>query len=260
MSVKTPTYVNLESSSEEHQNEKTSSPPFRKKSLSPPHAPSKFTSSMSTHYTSSSSPSPSNLSPSPRVSRPPLGFLHLPPGFEQQLPPQPLFVNIKNNASQLKNTQHPPPNRGKQDFPNPSNNIFDFVHLNDMPHLHNMFFQFDYKFLNEGVSNHSAINRSWQLLSQCMQQQSNVLLRFEVLSEDYVDLNHAHESCKEMKACCKECKKEMGKLRTVYDYNVSAYDQLLKDYDGALNTKKGLNKRVKVLKEDKKELEDVNVK
>ncbi|GKC58763.1 hypothetical protein Tco_1086361 [Tanacetum coccineum] len=56
MSVKTPTYVNLESSTKEHQNEKTPSPSPRKKYLSPPHAPSKSTSSRSTHYTSSSSP------------------------------------------------------------------------------------------------------------------------------------------------------------------------------------------------------------
>ncbi|GJU67508.1 hypothetical protein Tco_1253767 [Tanacetum coccineum] len=54
--VKTPTYVNLDPSSEEHQNEKTLSPPPRKKSLSPPQAQSKSISSKSTHYTSSSSP------------------------------------------------------------------------------------------------------------------------------------------------------------------------------------------------------------
>ncbi|GJT52142.1 hypothetical protein Tco_0978299 [Tanacetum coccineum] len=113
MSVKTPTYVNLESSSEEHQNEKSPSPPPRKKYLSLPHAPSKSTSSRSTHYTSSSSlkpqelsplqtlspndsyvstvnnwpPGPSNLSPPPRVSRPPPGFPHPSLGFEQQPPP-----------------------------------------------------------------------------------------------------------------------------------------------------------------------------
>ncbi|GKB17826.1 hypothetical protein Tco_0851749 [Tanacetum coccineum] len=57
MSVKHPTYVNLTSSSEEHPNEITPSPPPRKKSLSPPQAPSKSISSKSTHYTSSSSPS-----------------------------------------------------------------------------------------------------------------------------------------------------------------------------------------------------------
>ncbi|GKF82323.1 hypothetical protein Tco_0243979 [Tanacetum coccineum] len=68
MSVKTPTYVNLESSSEEHQNEKTPSPPPRKKSLSPPHAPSKSTSSRITHYTSSSSPTESPTLTHERIS------------------------------------------------------------------------------------------------------------------------------------------------------------------------------------------------
>nr|GEW00621.1 hypothetical protein [Tanacetum cinerariifolium] len=71
ISVKTPTYVNLEYSSKEHQNEKTPSPPPIKKSLSPPHAPSKSTSSKSTHYTSSSSPSesptPTHVAPPPRL-------------------------------------------------------------------------------------------------------------------------------------------------------------------------------------------------
>nr|GEZ36100.1 hypothetical protein [Tanacetum cinerariifolium] len=56
MSVKYPTYVNLTSSSEEHPNERTPSPPPIKKSLSPPQAPSKSISSKSTHYTSSSLP------------------------------------------------------------------------------------------------------------------------------------------------------------------------------------------------------------
>ncbi|GJR26576.1 zinc finger, CCHC-type containing protein [Tanacetum coccineum] len=56
MSVKYPNYVNLTSSSEEQPNERTPSPPPRKKSVSPPQAPSKSISSKSTHYTSSSSP------------------------------------------------------------------------------------------------------------------------------------------------------------------------------------------------------------
>ncbi|GJU72939.1 hypothetical protein Tco_1264344 [Tanacetum coccineum] len=71
ISVKTPTYVNLESSSEEHQNEKTPSPPPRKKLLSPSHAPSKSTSSRSTHCTSSLSPSESptltHVAPPPKL-------------------------------------------------------------------------------------------------------------------------------------------------------------------------------------------------
>nr|GEU56848.1 hypothetical protein [Tanacetum cinerariifolium] len=56
MSAKYPNYVNLTSSSEEQPNERTPSPPPRKKSLSRPQAPSKSISNKSTHYTSSSSP------------------------------------------------------------------------------------------------------------------------------------------------------------------------------------------------------------
>ncbi|GJY33058.1 hypothetical protein Tco_0417527 [Tanacetum coccineum] len=71
MSVKYPNYVNLTSSSEEQPNERTPSPPPRKKSLSPPQAPSKSISSKSTHYTSSSSPSesptPTHVAPPPKL-------------------------------------------------------------------------------------------------------------------------------------------------------------------------------------------------
>ncbi|GJZ46436.1 hypothetical protein Tco_0594032 [Tanacetum coccineum] len=195
MSIKYPTYVNLTSSSEEHPNERTLSPPPRKKSFLPPQAPLKSISSKSTDYTSSSSlsgspipthvapspklyffilikqephelpllqmlqnnpyvstkdnwpPGPSNPSPPPHVSRPPPGFPNPPPGFEPLPSTQPLFVNINNNtphlynnALPLKNIHHPPPNLANQDFSNPPN-ILDFVHSNDMPHLHNTFYQ-----------------------------------------------------------------------------------------------------------------------
>ncbi|GJW77594.1 hypothetical protein Tco_0139276 [Tanacetum coccineum] len=90
-------------------------------------------------------PGLSNPSPPPRVSRPPPGFRNLPPGFEPLPSTQPLFVNINNNtplfhnnALPLENIHHPPPNLRNQDFPNPPN-ILDFVHPNDMPHIHNMF-------------------------------------------------------------------------------------------------------------------------
>ncbi|GKD22650.1 hypothetical protein Tco_1224353 [Tanacetum coccineum] len=90
--VKTPTYVNLESLSEEHQNEKTPSPSPIKNSLSPPHAPSKFTSSRRTHYTSSSSPSesptPSHVAPPPK-----LRFVILMKQEPQELPLQTLSPN-----------------------------------------------------------------------------------------------------------------------------------------------------------------------
>ncbi|GKB64736.1 hypothetical protein Tco_0920922 [Tanacetum coccineum] len=71
MSVKYPNYVNLTSSSEEQPNERTPSPPPRKKSLSPPQDLSKSISSKSTHYTSSSSPSesptPTHIAPPPQL-------------------------------------------------------------------------------------------------------------------------------------------------------------------------------------------------
>ncbi|GJW84469.1 hypothetical protein Tco_0157614 [Tanacetum coccineum] len=70
MSVKYPTYVNLTSSSEEQPNKRTPSPPPRKKSLSPPQTPSKFISSKSTHYTSSSpseSSTPTHVAPLPKL-------------------------------------------------------------------------------------------------------------------------------------------------------------------------------------------------
>ncbi|GJY77088.1 hypothetical protein Tco_0482204 [Tanacetum coccineum] len=59
ISVKTPTYVNLESLCEELEHERIPSPPPRKKSLLPAYAPSKSTSSRSTYQTTSSSPSDS---------------------------------------------------------------------------------------------------------------------------------------------------------------------------------------------------------
>nr|GEW51180.1 zf-CCHC domain-containing protein/UBN2 domain-containing protein [Tanacetum cinerariifolium] len=87
---------------------------------------------------------PFNPSPPPHVSRPPLGFPNPPPGFEPLPSTQPLFVNINNNttllhnnAPLLENIHHPPLNLGNQDFPNPLN-ILNFVHPNDMHHLHNM--------------------------------------------------------------------------------------------------------------------------
>ncbi|GJV43647.1 hypothetical protein Tco_1428183 [Tanacetum coccineum] len=90
-------------------------------------------------------PDPSNPFPPPRVSRPPPGFPNPPPEFEPLPSNQPLFVHINNNtpllynnAPSLENIHHPPPNLRNKDFPNPPN-ILDFVHPNDIPHLHNMF-------------------------------------------------------------------------------------------------------------------------
>ncbi|GKE05573.1 hypothetical protein Tco_1397591 [Tanacetum coccineum] len=92
MSVKYPNYVNLTSSSEEQPNERTPSPPPRKKSFSPPQAPSKSISSKSTHYTSSSSPSES---PTPTyVAPPPKLCFVIPIKLEpQELPPPQMSPN-----------------------------------------------------------------------------------------------------------------------------------------------------------------------
>ncbi|GJY01998.1 hypothetical protein Tco_0360150 [Tanacetum coccineum] len=98
--VKSPTYVNLTSSSEELQNERTPSPSPRGKSLSPPNEPSKSTSSRSTYQTTSSSssesPTPTHVAPPPKLrfaipmklepkelplQQTPPRFSHPPPGF-----------------------------------------------------------------------------------------------------------------------------------------------------------------------------------
>ncbi|GJW21911.1 hypothetical protein Tco_0032533, partial [Tanacetum coccineum] len=41
------------------------------------------------------------------------------------------------------------------------------------------------------------------------QQQANTLLRFEALTEEHANLIYAYESCKDVKSCYKECKKEL---------------------------------------------------
>ncbi|GJZ17988.1 hypothetical protein Tco_0554111 [Tanacetum coccineum] len=86
MSVKYPNYVNNHILNEEQPIEEPTSPPPRKKSLSPPQAPSKSISSKSTHYTSSSSPSES---PTPtHVAPPPKLHFVIPIKLEpQELPP-----------------------------------------------------------------------------------------------------------------------------------------------------------------------------
>nr|GEV78936.1 hypothetical protein [Tanacetum cinerariifolium] len=116
--------------------------------------------------------------------------------------------------------------------PSPANQSGYSVRRFDM--LANLFTPTDNEFLNDGMPDGSAIKRSWRLLCQSTQQQANVLLRFEALSE--------------------ECKKEMVKLQSAYDENVFAYDQLLKDYKRALTIKIGLNERADWIKQLEGEL------
>ncbi|GJW85638.1 hypothetical protein Tco_0158783 [Tanacetum coccineum] len=126
MRVKYPNYVNLTSSSEEQPNERTPSPPSRKKSLSPSQAPSKLISSKSTHYTSSSSPSES-LTPTHVVPPPKLRFV-IPIKLEpQELPPLQVsandpYVQTMDNWPTGHSNPSPPPcvSRLPPNFPNPS--------------------------------------------------------------------------------------------------------------------------------------------
>ncbi|GKD51134.1 hypothetical protein Tco_1280110 [Tanacetum coccineum] len=76
--------------------------------------------------------------------------------------------------------------------------------------MENLFTPADDEFFNEGVRDESAIRRSWKLLCQFAQQQANTLLRFEALKEQHAELVYAHESCTDVKARYRECKKELA--------------------------------------------------
>ncbi|GKA00407.1 hypothetical protein Tco_0672957 [Tanacetum coccineum] len=125
MSVKYPNYVNLTSLSKEQLNERTPSPPPRKKSLSPPQASSKSISSKSTHYTSSSSPSesptPTHVAPPPK-----LHFVILIKLEPQELPPPQMspndpYVQTMDNWPLGSSNPSSPPcvSRPPPGFPNP---------------------------------------------------------------------------------------------------------------------------------------------
>nr|GFA54642.1 hypothetical protein [Tanacetum cinerariifolium] len=60
--------------------------------------------------------------------------------------------------------------------------------------------------------------------------------------------------------CYDGCKKELTKLQVEHQDKVVAYDLLLKDYEAALNVKKGLHDRVDELEEEKKEWESAQEK
>ncbi|GJW01010.1 ribonuclease H-like domain-containing protein [Tanacetum coccineum] len=125
MSVEYPNYVNLTSSSEKKPNERTLSPPPRKKSLSPPQAPSKSILSKSTHYTSSSSQSES---PTPTYVAPPPKLCFVIPMKQepQELPPLQIspndpYAQTMDNWLPGPSNPSPPPrvSRPHPGFPNP---------------------------------------------------------------------------------------------------------------------------------------------
>ncbi|GJV72730.1 hypothetical protein Tco_1492725 [Tanacetum coccineum] len=96
------------------------------------------------------------------------------------------------------------------------------------------------------------------MLCHSAQQQANTLLRFEALKERHAELVYTHESCTDVKACYKECKKELVAVRSAYDEKVSSYDQLSKSYDGALTQEKSLQDRLEEVEEEKKEADNLN--
>nr|GEY77201.1 hypothetical protein [Tanacetum cinerariifolium] len=167
MSVKYPKYVNLTSSSEEQPNERNPSPPLRKKSPSPPQAPSKSISIKSTHYTSSSSPSesptPTHVAPLPKLcfvilikqkpqELPPIQISPNDPYVHQELPPIQItpndpYVQAMDNWPPGPSNLSPPPcvSRPPPGFPNPPPRFEPlpstkplFVNINNnTPLLHN---------------------------------------------------------------------------------------------------------------------------
>nr|GEV32945.1 hypothetical protein [Tanacetum cinerariifolium] len=125
MSVKYPHNVNLTSLSEEQPNKRTPSPPPRKKSLSPPQAPSKSISSKYTHYTPLSSPSESPT-PTP-IAPPPKLYFVIPIRLESQKLPSPQISPNDPYAQTIDNlppgptnpTSPPRVSRPPPGFPNP---------------------------------------------------------------------------------------------------------------------------------------------
>ncbi|GJV64440.1 hypothetical protein Tco_1475268 [Tanacetum coccineum] len=99
--------------------------------------------------------------------------------------------------------------------------------------MSNLFTPADHDFFNEG--------------------QANTLLRFEALKEEHADLVYAHESCNDVKARYKDYQKELAKVQAAYDGKVSDYDQVSKNYEGALVREKSMQERLEELEEEKKE-------
>ncbi|GJT35490.1 PXMP2/4 family protein 4-like protein [Tanacetum coccineum] len=104
---------------------------------------------------------------------------------------------------------------------------------------------------NEGGQHPEIVEKP--VRDKSAQQQTNTLLCFEALTEEHANLFYAHESCKDVKARYKECKKELVKVQSAYDEKASAYDQLSKNYEGALTREKSLQDRLEELEEETKE-------
>ncbi|GJS27595.1 hypothetical protein Tco_0488215 [Tanacetum coccineum] len=151
MSAKYLNYVNLTSLIKEQPNERTPSPPPRKKSLSPPQVPSKSISNKSTHYTSSSSPSesptPTHVAPPPKLCFFILIKLKSQELSPPQISPNDPYAQTMDNWPPDPSNLSPPPHfsRLPPGFPNPPPGFEPlpstqhlFVNINNnIPLLHN---------------------------------------------------------------------------------------------------------------------------
>ncbi|GKD54030.1 hypothetical protein Tco_1287417, partial [Tanacetum coccineum] len=96
----------------------------------------------------------------------------------------------------------------------------------------------------------SRIQATW--ITRSAQQQANTLLHFETLKEQYTDLFYAHESCKDVKARYKECKKELAAVQSAYD----ELEELEEEKKEADQLNSSSTDRIKQLKEALKKSED----
>lgn len=92
------------------------------------------------------------------------------------------------------------------------------VNCRDM--IKNLFTLVDYEYCNDGVPDHGALKQSWRQLEMCMQTQSNMLVRYEELSDRFINLAHAYKSCKDVQLRYRECRDELAKLQAAKDAEV----------------------------------------
>ncbi|GJZ84236.1 hypothetical protein Tco_0649575, partial [Tanacetum coccineum] len=79
--------------------------------------------------------------------------------------------------------------------------------------------------------------------------------RYEDLADDYTDLHHIYESCKDVAQRFVETKKDLDELRLEYDDKVEAHDHLHKDYSCCTNIEEGIKQLEEELVGSKKEVE-----
>ncbi|GJR52185.1 hypothetical protein Tco_1402706 [Tanacetum coccineum] len=90
-----------------------------------------------------------------------------------------------------------------------------------------------------------------EVVCQSAQQQANVLLRFEALKEQHADLVYAHESCMDVKARFKECRKELAAEKSLQD----RLEELEEEKKEADNLNSSQADRIKQLEEALKQAE-----